>query len=280
MTLRESPPLLERIAFACALAGKQVKYHVTLLLRSPMGIFTALIIPLMLLVVLNVAAPSTTFRELHGGRYADFLTPAMATFAILNACYVNVITSTVLAREAGILKRLHGTPLPLWAYIVGRMAAAAAVALTALVVIFGVGALFLDVQLNAGRIAEVAGVTALGAATFTTLGMAVSTLVSRPDTALPIAYGTLLPVAFVSNVFFPATTGPSWLTHVADLFPLAPIAKATERIFTTGTGHWPMSRGELTVTLAWIGATALVSAVAFRWQPGQSPLGRWNIFRR
>ena len=280
MTLDESPPLLERIKFAGSLAGKQVKYHVTLLLRSPMGIFTALIIPLMLLVVLNLATPNPTFRALHGIRYADFLTPAMATFAILNACYVNVVTSTVLAREEGILKRLHGTPLPLWAYVVGRMTAAAAVALTALVVIFGVGALFLGVQLNAGRIAAIAGVTALGAATFTTLGMAVSTLVSRPDAALPIAYGTLLPVAFVSNVFFPSTAAPSWLTHVAHLFPLAPIANATERIFTSSAGRWPMSQGELTVTLVWIGATALLSAVAFRWQAGESPLSRWNLFRR
>jgi hypothetical protein len=51
---------------------------------------------------------------LHGIRYADFRTPAMGVFALLNACYVNVITSVVIAREDGTLKRLHGTPLPLW----------------------------------------------------------------------------------------------------------------------------------------------------------------------
>ena len=269
-----NPP--SRSRFGLLLAAGQVRYQLLLVLRSPMGNFTTLIIPLMLLVVLNVATPQTALAQLHGVRYADFLTPAMGTFALLNACYVNVVTSVVIAREDGILKRLHGTPLPLWAYVVGRMAAAAATAAASVVIVFAVAVIFLHVHLNGHRVAALVAISALGVASFTTLGMAISTFVPRTDTALPVAYGTILPLAFLSNVFFPATTAPTWLQHLADGFPLSPIAKASERAFSNGSNAWPMTQGQLSVVLAWIGGAALVTAIGFRWQPGATLLGRWH----
>ena len=52
---------------------------------------------------------------MDGLPYAQWVTPAMCAFCLLNACYVTVITSVALAREEGMLKRLRGTPLPAWA---------------------------------------------------------------------------------------------------------------------------------------------------------------------
>jgi ABC-2 type transport system permease protein len=210
-------------------------------------------------------------RELHGIRFADFLTPAMATFALLNACYVNMITSVVIAREQGVLKRLNGTPLPLWAYVLGRLAAAAVVGVASVTVVLGVGALFIHVHLDGDRTAALAGVVGLGILVFSALGMAVSTLVPRSDTALPIAYGTMLPIAFISDVFFPATAAPSWLQHVAVAFPLSPITNAAERTFAA-TGGWPMTRSQLFVTLLWIAGSVVLTAVGFRWQKGTALL--------
>jgi ABC-2 type transport system permease protein len=258
----------ERSRFGLMLAFGQVRYQVLLLLRSPIGTFTALVVPVMILVAMNVATPQMAVRELHGVPYADFLAPAMATFALLNACYVNVITSVVIARDNGVLKRLHGTPLPLWAYVLGRMAAAACVAVASIVVVLGVGVVFLHVHLAAARLTALAGVTGLGIVSFTTLGTAVSTLVPRPDSALPIAYGTLLPLGFVSDLFFPATAAPEWLRQGAAAFPIAPIARSAEAIFVPGSSGWPMSHAQLVVVLAWTGGAALVTAAAFRWEPG------------
>lgn len=257
------------------LAAGQVRYQLLLLLRSPIGTFTALVIPLMVLVALNLATPQVALRELHGIRYADFLAPAMASVALLNACYVNTITSVVIAREEGVLKRLHGTPLPLWAYVVGRLAASAVVGLASVAVVLAVGALLMDVRLDSRDIAALADVTALAIVSFTTLGLAVSTLVPRPDTALPIAYGTMLAIAFISDVFFLATAAPTWLRHTAGALPLSPIAKAAEKIVAAGNG-WPMTHSQLAVTLSWTTGAVLLTAVGFRWQPGASLLSRWR----
>ena len=257
--------------FGLVLAGGQIRYQLLLVLRSPIGTFTTIVIPLMVLIAINVASPRHS--DLHDTSYAHFLTPAMATFALLNACYVGPITSVVLAREEGVLKRLHGTPLPLWAYVVGRIAAGAVLGIASVAVVLGVAAAFLSVRPGINQIAELAGVMALGILDFTTVGLAVSTFVPRPETALPVAYGTMLPIAFVSDVFFPASSAPEWLRHTAAALPLAPIADSAERIFTEG-GGWPMTSGELLVTLGWIVGASAVTAVRFRWEPGVAFLSR------
>ncbi len=205
-----------------------------------MSTFTAVIIPFIVLMALFIANPQVATRHLGHTSYADFLIPAMATFALLNACYVNTITSVVLAREEGVLKRLHGTPLPLWAYVIGRIAAGAVVGAAAVLVVLVIGATVMDVRIWGIRLADLIAVTALGIVTFTVSGLAVSTLVPRPETALPVAYGTVLPLAFVSDVFFPGDAEPTWLRHVSAAFPVAPVADPLERLFGPGPG-WPMT---------------------------------------
>lgn len=259
--------------FGVVLVAGQLRYALMLLWRSPIGTFTALVIPLMVQVSLALANPQITHKDANGLSYAAFLAPAMATFALLNSCYVNTITSVVVARETGVLKRLYGTPLPLWAYVVGRIAAAAAVAAAAAAVVLAVGALVTHVHLSGTVLLNLLGVGLLGIVSFTTLGLAVSALVPRAEAALTIAYGTMLPFAFVSGVFFQTNDAPSWLRHTAAAFPLAPIAHAAERAVAHPAG-WAMRPSELAVTLGWITAASLFTSFGFRWEPGTAFLVR------
>ena len=103
----------------------QVRYQLLLLARSPLGTFISLVIPLMLLVALDLVTPEMTLQSLGGVRVVQFLTPAMASFAVLNAGFVDVLVGTTVAREQGVLTRLESTPLPTWAYFAGRLVAAA-----------------------------------------------------------------------------------------------------------------------------------------------------------
>ena len=63
----------------------------------------------------------------------------MAAFGVICATYTNVAISTTFNRDAGILKRTRGTPLPAWAYMSGRVIHAMILAfiLVALTVAFG-----------------------------------------------------------------------------------------------------------------------------------------------
>src|SRR6516162_7470189 len=136
MAHRSRPPVL--------LALGQVRYQLILLLRSPLVFFLSIVFPLLLLVCLKVIAPS---RPVDGLPYAQWVTPAMCAFCLLNACYVAVITSMVLAREEGMLKRLRGTPLPGWAYLAGRSGSAFVTSVIACGVIIATGAVFFGVRI-------------------------------------------------------------------------------------------------------------------------------------
>jgi ABC-2 type transport system permease protein len=266
------------------LAIGQVRYQLVLLLRSPLGFFLTIVVPLLLLVSLNVIIPG---GPVGGLPYAQFLTPAMCAFCLLNACYVTAITSIVLAREEGILKRLRGTPLPAWTYLVGRSGSAFVTSVVATGIIIGTGLIFFNVSMVWHAFGYFAAATCLGIACFFLLGAAVTTLVPRTETALPVAFGTILPLAFISDVFFSSSHAPTWLHDVASAFPLAPIARAMEDSFNPATHSWPMPVSGLLVVLGWSAAAIVVIALAFRWEPGPAPtarglgrphrwLGRWH----
>src|SRR5512146_3289273 len=258
------------------LAIGQVRYQLLLLLRSPLGFFLSIVFPLLLLICLKLIAPSHPVNALP---YAQWVTPAMCAFCLLNACYVTVITSMVLAREEGTLKRLRGTPLPAWAYLAGRFGSAFVTSVIACGVIVATSVAFFSVSIVWHAFGYFAGATLLGIACFFLIGAAVTTVVPKTDTALPIAFGTMLPLAFISDVFFFVSHPPAWLHGLASAFPVAPVARAMEASFDPATQSWPMPPSGLLVVLGWSAAAIAVIALAFRWEPGPAPaargLGRW-----
>lgn len=249
-----------------ALVPGQVRYQLLLLTRNPLGSFITLVVPLMLLIALDLVTPEMTLQSLGGMHVIQFLTPAMASFAVLNAAFVDVLVGTTVARDHGILRRLHGTPLPTWVLLAGRLGAAATVAAGSVVVVLGVGVVFLHAHLAASAVPGLVGATAVGLLVFFALGVVCSTLVPATEAALPVAYGLLLPVAFISEVFFPAPGEAAWLRSVASALPIAPFAHAMESAFAVPPHG--MTGGQLAVLVAWGAGATVVTLFTFRWEPG------------
>ena len=258
------------------LAAGQVRYQLLLLARSPLGFFTTLVVPVLLFVCLNLLTPDTVAAMPGDMRYVQFLTPAVATFCLLNACYVNTVTGIVLDREAGILKRLRGTPLPAWAYLAGRFGAALVTAAAAMTVIGLIAVAFFDVTIVWSAFGYLLGVSGFGIASFYLLGVAVTILVPKSETALPVAYGTMLPLAFISDVFFSSAHAPGWLHDLASALPVAPIARAMEATFDPTIDSWPVSAAGMLSTAGWSLGAIVVIALAFRWEPGSLRAYRWR----
>ena len=66
----------------------------------------------------------------------------------------------------------------------------------------------------------------VGVAAFAALGLAIAGLVPNADSAPAVANATILPLAFVSDVFIPLDDPPRWLDLVGDIFPLKPFVNA------------------------------------------------------
>lgn len=268
--VRTRPP---RHRSALRLLTAQIGYQLRLLVRSPIASFATLVIPLMVLLAVNLLFSGTRLRTRGDIPFVQFFTPAMVAFAVVNACYMAVISSTTLARDEGILQRIRSTPLPPSIYMAGRIASAGAVGLLASIAVVAVGAgvYGFDVVWSATPAALLTLAVAMFC--FCALGLAVTALVPGADSALPIAWGTILPLCFISDVFQPIDNAPGWLQSVASFFPLRPFADDLERMFNPVTGSTGLNWDHLGVLAAWGVIAAGFALLAFRWQPVRESRG-------
>jgi ABC-2 type transport system permease protein len=240
--------------------------------------FISIAVPLILLIALDLVTPEMTLRSLGDVPVAQFLTPAMGSFAVLNAGFVNIIIGMTLARQQGTLRRLRSTPLPTWAYLVGRLIAAAIVATASTGLVLGVGVVFLHTHWQSSAMPSLLGAFAMGLTASCAVGMAAAGLIRSAEAALPVSYAVLLPVAFISQVFFPAPTETAWLHHVADLLPVAPFADAMEAAFERSPHG--LTSEQFVVLLVWTVLGFAAAMLNYRWEPQREQLFRLPTIRR
>lgn len=246
----------------------ETAHHFRVFWRVPVAAFFTFAFPLMFLVLFNLLNGDARIDSLGGLAFAQFFTPAIAVFSIVTACYTNLVITTSMDRDEGILKRVLGTPLRPATYIGGRVLAATGVGLASVVVMLVVGVLAFGVEVVAGRLPMATIVLAVGAASWSALALAVASLATNGQAAPAIANATILPLAFISGIFFPVESGPQWLADVATVFPLRPfVAAFSDQWNPLIDPTFPAP--ELGVLVAWGAAGAWVAARRFSWEPGR-----------
>jgi ABC-2 type transport system permease protein len=249
---------------------RQIRHQNKLFWRNPPSAFFGVAFPLVFLLLFNLLQGSERLEARGGIRFAQFLTPGILAFAVISACYTNLATSVPINRDEGILKRVRGTPLPPWIYLAGRVGSAAWVALISALLLVGTGVLLFRVHL-VWRLLPAALLTLLvAAACFCACGLAVAALTPNGEAAPAVANLSILPVLFISDVFYPLDHAPAWLNAITWAFPVKPFAVSIEADFnplTRGTGFfW----GHLAVLALWGVAASLLALRRFRWEPTES----------
>lgn len=243
-------------------------HHTRVFWRVPVAAFFTVAFPLMFLVMLNLLNGGASIDSLGGLGFSQFFTPAIAVFSIVTACYTNLVITTSMDRDEGILKRVLGTPLSPRVYIAGRVLAASAVGLTSVVIMLVVGVLAFDVQVIWPRLPLALLVLVVGAGCWSALALAVASLSANSQAAPAIANATILPLAFISGIFFPVEAGPDWLATVAAIFPLRPfVAAFSEQWNPLIQPGFPWS--DLAVLAVWGLVGAWITARRFQWEPGR-----------
>ena len=167
-----------------ALALRQVRYENRAFWRNPAAAFFTFLFPLIFLVIFNLLFGSDEL-SVPGGttNTSTFYVPAIAVFSVVNACYTGVAMSVSLARDQGLLKRTRGTPLPAWAFLFGRVAHMPLVAVLLVAIVTAAGALFYDVDVPARTMPAVVVALVVGAAAFSSIGLAVTALIPNANAA-------------------------------------------------------------------------------------------------
>jgi ABC-2 type transport system permease protein len=250
------------------MALRQIVYTNKAFVRNPASAFFTLVFPLMFLVIFSVIFGGGNVQVERGRTVAiaTFYVPSIAAFSVITACYTNIAISLSFARDSGTLKRIHGSPLPVWAFMFARIAHSVLIAILLVVICAAFGAIFYHATLPTSTLPAFALTLVVGAAAFCALGVAVTAVIPNADAAPAVVNASILPLLFISNVFIPLQNPPAWLDFVSKLFPIRHFADALVGSFFQLSGSG-LHTNDLLILGAW-GVAGLVVAIRFfGWEP-------------
>ncbi|MEE8600642.1 ABC transporter permease [Euzebya tangerina] len=247
----------------------EARHGLRAFLRTTASAFFTLLFPPVLLAIFFFVFGNPDLESRGGISLVQFAAPALGVYGVAVAAYADFSERVAALRDQGVLKRVRGTPMPAWAFIAGRMASAVVVALASLVITVTVGILFFDVAVVPRMFPGVLLSVVLGISTFTALGLALASVVRKSESVPAIANGTLLPLAFVSDIFLIGDL-PPWMDTVGNLFPLKHVVAAVADGFNEtveGFGFFP---DHLLVMGIWFIVSLVLALRFFTWSPRES----------
>ncbi len=249
---------------AVSLVLDQVLYSTRELWRTRLTLVFTFLLPLVWLLLIGILAGNDAVDQASGVRVMQFVTPTAAALGAVFAAFPTVAGGLALAREQKITKRLRGTPLPTWAYLVGRVGGAVVFATAAVVLMLGVGVVAYGVQIQWDTFPATVATLLLSVACLASIGLAVGALAGSASVAQTAAMGVAVALAFLSGMFTVALTLPDWMAAVSSAFPVRHMLTALQdqfNPFLAGSG-WDV-RG-MAVIGAWTVGALAVAAWALR----------------
>lgn len=247
---------------AVALVSEQVAHTQSILWRDVSAVFFAVAFPVLLVAIIPAVNGGGDVLMSDGAPLATFYAGTMAIYGAAVTAYVNMPQSLAEDRDRGVLKRTLGTPLPAPALLLGRVVGALVVALVTGLAIVVLAAVAYRPPLPRGMPSAVVTLV-VATVCFAVVGLAVMTFVRSAQAVVGVTLGTLLPLAFISDVFVVGASFPPVLEAISWFFPLRHAAAAMSQAVgpdVTGSG---LALDHLAVLVAWTFAGAVVVALRF-----------------
>jgi ABC-2 type transport system permease protein len=199
-----------------------------------------------------------------GGSYREYLVPGILVqtlaFGIMGPA-----TSIAADLQQGIVDRFRTLPMARSAFLTGHLLANLAASALAGAVMVATGlAVGWRVHTDAAHVAT--GFALLGCFSFAMLwcGMLLGVSVRSPEAVGGVAFTTVFPLAFLSNVFVPAGGLSTGLRQIAEYNPFSTVAAAVRELFgdpaaVPAHAAWPLQHAVL-AAFAWCAVIAAVAA--------------------
>jgi ABC-type multidrug transport system permease subunit len=247
-----------------SLVWLQARYALVQVRRDTLGLFFAVIFPVLLLVyTVSVSPDGATWEGLPLGQY---LAPALAVYGLAVTGVLNLPSSIADHREQGTLKRLRGTPLPPWSYLAGRILATVVYGIVTVLLVFAVAVVAFSATLPPSTWAPTLLTFLLVIVCLASCGMALVAGIDRPQAVTASALALVLPLSFISGIFIQVEQMPTVLNVISWAFPLRHGVAATVTV-SAGAPIDGRFWGHVAVLLAWTVVTGLVAWRRFRWEP-------------
>ena len=253
---------------AIRLGIRQILYEDMAFWRNPVAAFFTFVFPLMFLFIINLTFGKNVIERPQGTlNLSDFYVPMIIAFSVINSSYTGLAMNLTISRDRGILKRIRGTPLPAFSFLFGKIAHNTLISALLVVIVTGIGSFLFDVSLPTKTALSFLTTLLIGAATFSCLGVAVTTLIPNADAAPAVVNASILPLLFVSDVFIPMDQAPSWLNMVANVFPVRSFSIALQDAFNPLVGSAGFNVTSIFIMSAWLLIGLFTAIKFFSWEP-------------
>ncbi|MCH7713528.1 MAG: ABC transporter permease [Chloroflexi bacterium] len=197
--------------------------------------------------------------------YFDGVLMGLVGLGIMTNSIISIAVRISTYRNSSILKRLLVTPLPIWKYFVGEVAAHLVLALIQAAVILAVGVFVFGARIhgNPGNLLGIFAIVALGSMVFLNIGFIVSAWSRTPAAASGMGNAIALPMMFFAGTFFSTAALPSVLPYVAQALPLTPMLVAMREVANAGQPLWT-TWPQLAILAGWVLATGVAATRVFK----------------
>ncbi len=255
---------------AVARAWSQVGHTRRTVWRNWSAVFFAVAFPVALVLIIPTVNGGGDQLLADGQPLGSFYAATMAVYGAAVTAFVNMPEGVLTDRERGVLKRLHATPLTAPELLLGRVVGALAVSLATALMIAAVAALAFRPAYPTGLPAAVVSLV-VATVCFAVLGLAVTSFAGSAQAGVALTLGTMLPLAFVSDIFVVGAAFPAPVEAVSWFFPLRHASAAVTSAVHPDLVGAGFAWDHLGVLLAWTVAGAVVLAWRFRWVATESP---------
>jgi ABC-2 type transport system permease protein len=254
----------------------RIRYEVRGYFRQGDTVFFTFLFPLVFLTIFSVAFSKANFGKDASGNTitaADYYLPAMLAAGLLLSGLQNLAIDIAGEKSDGTLKRLGGSPLPVFSYFIGKIGRVLVTGLAQAALLIVVAAVAFGVKLptDPSKWLTFAWVFLLGVTTCAILGIALSALPRSGKSATAVIIPVTLILQFISGVYLQFNVLPVWLQNFAGLFPLKWLAQGMRSVFLPDSfkvleqGHeWNLT-GVLIATGIWLVVGLVLCRVTFRW---------------
>jgi ABC-2 type transport system permease protein len=248
----------------------QTGYQLLSIARNRRAVVFSLVFPIVLLVLFNSVFVKSTDTVDFGGVTIDahaYFTGSMLAYAILLSGFNSLAISLVAQRESGQLKRVRGTPVPAWTFMVATVLRCVATIGLGAVVLLALGHFAYDVQISGSAVGDLLFYVVLGIGAMCSAGIAATTLVGDVDSASAALPLIAVVLSLISGIFVSIDQLPTWLADVARVFPVYHLTTGLQ----AALGGASFDAGNAAVLALWGLAGIAVAARGFRWEPQGVP---------
>jgi ABC-2 type transport system permease protein len=236
--------------------------EIKLFLREPVGVFFALLLPALLVVILgSIPAFRVPIKDLGGLRVVDLYVPISIALSLALLALTAMPANLGTYREKGILRRLAVTPMPPARLLLAQLLTQLLMAIVAVALVIAVGRIAFDVAVPRQIVGYVVAFLLAAAALFA-MGLLVAALAPSGRSAPSIGLILYFPIMFFAGLYVPRAAMPLTLRQIGDFTPLGAGVQALQDAMA---GAWPQPL-HLVVMAAYVIVFGVAAARLFRWE--------------